>query len=303
MREKIRIALGKEHIRGEIFSIHRLRELQQDLEALRERNLLSKSFFEEKLSGFSFSPPVEIPGSGAVIAVAIPQPVSRVIFHHRDGTLTALIPPTYISRDDTRKVTRLLEEILGAEGYRLTRASLPQKLLAVRAGLGEYGLNNVFYVPGAGSFFRLAAFFTDLPCAEDNWREPLLMERCTECRVCMNNCPTGCIGEERILIRADRCLTYFNESEADFPEWIRGVRHNALVGCMVCQDVCPANRGSLDNMIDAGSFSEEETALLLEGCPPDLLPAATREKLDRMELLDYSVVLSRNLKALLNARL
>ena len=299
MREKILTALEKECARGEIVSINRLPELKQGIETLRERKLLSKPFYESSLSGFSFSPPAEIPESSAVITVAIPQPVSRVTFHHRGGVFTAAIPPTYISREDTQKVTRLLEEILEPEGYRVARAALPQKLLAVRAGLGEYGRNNVFYLPGEGSFFRLTAFFSDFPCIEDRWREPLLMEQCSDCRACLRKCPTGCISEERVLVRADRCLTYFNESEKDFPDWLQGSWHNALVGCMICQEVCPANRGSLDNVVTAETFSEEETALLLEASPPDLLPKATWDKLDRLEMLDYCAMLSRNLKALI----
>lgn len=303
MRKKIRAVLEKERIRSEIVSINRLPELQKELEALLKENLIDGLLYDQYLSRFNFSPPAELPASVAVIVVAMPQPVSRVIFRHRGGTLTAVIPPTYISRDDNLKVTRLLEEILGPEGYRIVRAPLPLKLLAVRAGLGEYGRNNIFYVPGSGSFFRLGAFFTDLSCAADNWREPRLMEQCVDCRACLKKCPTGCISEARIVVRAERCLTYFNESEAGFPEWIQGGWHNALVGCMVCQEVCPANRGLLENVVDAASFSEEETALLLEGGPPDLLSAATREKLGKLEMLEYSDMLSRNLGALINAQL
>lgn len=302
MREKIRAVLEEEDIRGEIVSINVLPEMQKELASLRERNLVDKMLYEESLSRFCFSAPAALPASSALIVLAIPQPISRVIFHYRGSALAAVIPPTYIARDDTLKVTRLLEGILGPEGCRVVRAPLPLKLLAVRAGLGEYGRNNVLYVPGAGSFFRLAAFFTDLGCAADSWREPCLMEQCAGCRACLKKCPTGCISEERTVIRAERCLTYFNESEDDFPEWIEGGWHNALVGCMVCQEVCPANRGSLDNVIDAASFSEEETALLLEGRPPDLLSAATRAKLDRLEMLEYGAMLARNLRALINVR-
>jgi hypothetical protein len=42
-------------------------------------------------------------------------------------------------------------------------------------------------------------------------------------------------------------------------------------------------------------FSEEETAILLEGVPHDKLPAPTLRKLERLSLVDYVESLPRNL--------
>lgn len=50
------------------------------------------------------------------------------------------------------------------------------------------------------------------------------------------------------------------------------------------------------------AFSQKETALFLEKVAVDRLPAATIVKLERLDLLGFLEVLSRNLEALLNKR-
>jgi hypothetical protein len=49
-------------------------------------------------------------------------------------------------------------------------------------------------------------------------------------------------------------------------------------------------------------FSQEETELLLEGVPPGQIPASTLEEMQRAHLDLYAGILSRNLSALLPAR-
>jgi epoxyqueuosine reductase len=78
--------------------------------------------------------------------------------------------------------------------------------------------------------------------------------------------------------------------------------HNCLIGCSYCQNVCPQNRDLWQWVERGAEFSEEETALLLEGIPLDQLPAATVEKLKRLDLTEYARLLPRNLSALLRQR-
>jgi epoxyqueuosine reductase len=191
----------------------------------------------------------------------------------------------------------LLTAWLAPAGYRLAVARLPRKLLAVRSGLAEYGRNNISYIPAMGSFFQLAVFCSDLPCAEETWREPRMMDRCRDCRICLTECPTGAITSDRFLLRAERCLVFHNERGPDFPfpDWIDPAWHNCLMGCMLCQQFCPANEAFRDWFEGDEAFSEGETALLLRGASSGQLPASTRAKLERLGLLDFLDILPRNL--------
>jgi epoxyqueuosine reductase len=168
----------------------------------------------------------------------------------------------------------------------------------VHSGLGAYGKNNICYVDGMGSFHRPVAFYSDFPCQEDNWQEVHMMEACQRCSACLRKCPTGAITSERFLLHAERCITFRNEKPGDvpFPKWIDPSWHNCLVGCLDCQAICPQNRDVLQ-WIDAGAeFSQEETALFLEGVPLDQLPAATVKKLQHFDMVEYLDLFPRNLR-------
>jgi epoxyqueuosine reductase len=201
-----------------------------------------------------------------------------------------------------RQVENLLTRILGREKYVVANALLPNKLLAVHSGLARYGKNNISYVSGMGSFYRLIVFYSDLPCPEDIWQEAQMMEECRDCEACLQGCPTDAISSDRFLLHAERCISFYNERAGDFPEWIKPTWHNALVGCLYCQKVCPLNKPFLQWIENKAEFSEEETNLLLEGVPQDRLSTTTIRKIKEIDCLDYVNVLGRNLIVLLKKR-
>ena len=68
---------------------------------------------------------------------------------------------------------------------------------------------------------------------------------------------------------------------------------------MVCQKACPENKKLLNWIGEEEEFSEEETALILNGVPQDSLPRTTRKKLQHLSLADYYDRLPRNLSVFL----
>jgi len=116
---------------------------------------------------------------------------------------------------------------------------------------------------------------------------------------CLRECPTGSIPERRVLIEVETCLTLLNESEGDFPDWLEASAHNALIGCMRCQTVCPANRGHLRIVGPAEIFYKRETEAILRQTPLSELPRQTQEKLARIDMDANYSVLPRNLAALI----
>jgi epoxyqueuosine reductase len=71
--------------------------------------------------------------------------------------------------------------------------------------------------------------------------------------------------------------------------------HNCIEGCMRCQRACPLDKQFLDWVEDEEEFSEEETALLLNGASRDKLPEETVKKLAHLSILDDISNLPRNL--------
>ena len=89
-----------------------------------------------------------------------------------------------------------------------------------------------------------------------------------------------------------------NEGAEEFPEWIDPSWHNSLIGCMMCQDVCPVNKDYTDWIADGGEFIEEETRMILNGASKDDLPIEAIEKLKKFYMLDDYNLLQRNLSVL-----
>ncbi|MBM3156693.1 MAG: hypothetical protein FJ004_05350 [Chloroflexi bacterium] len=208
------------------------------------------------------------------------------------------IPPTYSYKTDAI-IEKTLLDVLKPQRFTIKPARLPQKLLAVRSGLAQYGKNNIAYAEGMGSFHRLKVFLSDLPPVYDKWLELKSMEKCSKCSACLKKCPTSAIVPDRFLIRAERCLTFHNERVEPFPDWIKPSWHNCWIGCMVCQSVCPTNKKFYKWFVETEHFTERETDLILRGAPSSLLPKATANKLKRLDLLEDLNLLPRNLDVLL----
>ncbi len=215
-----------------------------------------------------------------------------------------MIPPTYISTSGAEQALKILRSLLEPEGHSVARTRVPVKLLAVRSGLAQYGRNNVAYVKNLGSLVRLDVFCTDadLGAEEHKTKASQLMSCCPPCRNCHHVCPTGCIPHAGTVIDATRCLTYLNEWEGEWPDWLDHRAHNSLVGCTLCQELCPANRYYLRKQRVVAEFDREETEIIHRNLPTEQLPEHVRLKLRELDLEGYSTVLGRNLLALAEAQ-
>ncbi|HEY32130.1 MAG TPA: hypothetical protein G4O10_03375 [Dehalococcoidia bacterium] len=294
---KIKEAMKRFRYEAKTVSIAHLPEVQEAVGELVRQGLVSKLLYEKW--HFYLDTNKDLPEAKTIVIVAIPQPFTRMQFEWQGTVYPAEIAPGRITRADESHVEEILNNMLRVGRYKVVRAHLALKTLAVQSGLAKYGRNNISYVPGMGSFLRLIAFYTDSPCEEDNWQEVEAMKDCENCSLCREKCPTGSIPDDRFLIHAENCLGSLNEREPDFPYWVQYQPdwQNALIGCMLCQSVCPVNKPYLKNIVAGPQFSEEETGLILNRTPWDKLPQETRQKLEFAER-NYPP-LSSNLSALI----
>ena len=258
--------------------------------------LLGEGTLKRLASGF-----FEVPSwAKSVILVSMAQPVGRLRFEHAKGAAWGIVPPQYRENQDD-SVSEYMGKALEPAGFRAEKGKIPLKLAAARSGLGKYGRNNLVYTAQNGSFHRLAAFYSDMPCGGDfAWKEPVMMEPCRSCEACLEGCPTGCIGTDRFIVRAERCLTFHNESSRPLPGWIDRAWLNSLVGCMRCQSVCPVDRPFLSRIETLDTFSSEETEALLQAPTPAVIPLPVAKRLETLGLGEYLHVLGRNLQFLID---
>jgi epoxyqueuosine reductase len=283
---------------GKVVSIEHVGELEAEIMSRYQKGLLDPDLYDAYLASFDFACQQKLKDARSLIIITVPQPQVQLTFLREDKSYAVFIPPTYYSAIDN-DVANLLKTVLKPQGYQLQKVRLPEKLLAVRSGLAFYGKNNITYVKGMGSFQRPVVFISDYPCEEDSWGEATVLEHCENCSACLKACPTNAIVSDRFQLYAERCLTFHNESDSAFPQWLSPSWHNCLVGCMICQKVCPANKEVVKWTEAGATFDHDETNLILEGVHRERLPRKTFEKIKSLDMMRYYDVLKRNLKVLI----
>lgn len=240
--------------------------------------------------------------------IVVPRPAHLVTFFLEDGTLEAVVPPTYIKYEETSAETlSRLASVLSGQGHRLEPLRAPLKTLAAMLGLVNYGRNNITYAQGLGSYFQLVGFASDRdlgPMPEVSSTGPAPLPLCQRCTACRKSCPTGAIGQDRFLLHAGRCLTLWTELGGPWPDWLSPSAHHCLVGCLACQSACPQNSGLLRFEPVQEHFTAEETATILAG-PEEGTGAAwdgIKAKLASIGLPGFETEIGRNLRALVENR-
>lgn len=277
-------------------------DLKYEIETLKKDGLIEDSFLKRYLCNFKYDYSDILANAKSIIIIAIPQPITILNLSWKGKAHKLVLPPVYIHSDTDKQVTETADSFHIKTGFSFAAASLPLKLLGVRSGLCKYGRNNISYIEGIGSFYRLTALISDIPCDDKKWHKTDIMKNCKNCSLCINNCPTGCIDNSRFLIHAQNCLTNLNENSGSFPDWLDINSHNALVGCMRCQMICPENKSHIYFNEIENFLSENEISLILDGKSVDELPEKTVSLLDKYGLMDYypENILSRNLNILLS---
>jgi epoxyqueuosine reductase len=286
--------------------------VKADLEARRATGEIDAGLWGKMLDGaFRYFDGVAFPVS-SVIMFTKPRPAHYAIFNLPEGLVRVPVPPTYA---DYNAVARELRESLLAgplAGAQLAPLRAPLKNVASRLGLVVYGRNNITYCPGAGSYHELMGYVCSVEPPGTGpglrlARPPETAPECEGCDQCREACPTGAIpDDDRFVLKAGRCLTFLNESTDPWPEWLPSSVHHALVGCLICQEVCPMNCGRLRYEDLQPTFGVEETAWLLRSAGAtranDPLAEAIKAKFEAVGLPGYETIAGRNLAAFLAAR-
>lgn len=277
------------------FSIMHINEVQADIE-----HFISREFIDKNLRiNFNFDWGEVHKEAKSVLIVAIPSLAVNVSFNIKGNILKTLVPPNYVYEKGEKKIKNILNKNLPSGSYVNIKNMLPLKLLAVKTGIGKYGKNNLCYINGMGTHLRLFGFYLNIEAKVDSWNELCMLERCNVCTNCIKICPTKCITEDRFMIRAEKCLTHFNGSEKNLPPWIKKEWHNALVGCIKCQEICPENESFIGKTQFNLHFNKTETTKILENESIINLEDKTIKKLQSLDFLNDIFLVGRNLKLLI----
>lgn len=105
-------------------------------------------------------------------------------------------------------------------------AHLSHRDVAVKAGLGWIGRNNLLVTPEYGARIRLVTVLTNMPLKTD---KPIDFG-CGDCLACYNACPAQAIAKEPGDFDVEKCIAYIRETKKKYAL--------AQFICGVCQKVC-----------------------------------------------------------------
>lgn len=167
------------------------------------------------------------------------------------------------------------------------------KPLAVRSGLGEFGRSGLVSVGKYGTRVSIQAILLDADIETHDAAEKALSPLCEGCGSCLRACPTDALnGEGRVDIA--RCLRAQPEGEA-FPEKLRDRLKGSLLGCDICQRVCPRNAKVEETDMPGVLREALDLSNLLSGQYQPLIPFLGKNNARRQRLTARALLAAANL--------
>ena len=210
--------------------------------------------------GRRVDPRLALDGARSVVVVALNYNSSHPYSTEQAGMRDEDSPRGWISRyawgDDYHEVLReklnalvarmhlQWPEPFEARAY-VDTGPVVERVVAKYAGLGWLAKNTCLINEQLGSWLFLGVILTTLelePSVGPGQRPAA--DLCGNCTLCLDACPTQAFAAPYVL-DARRCISYLTiELRGAIPEELRPATGNALIGCDICQDVCPWNRKS-----------------------------------------------------------
>ncbi len=111
---------------------------------------------------------------------------------------------------------------------------------AIKAGLGEYGRNQMVLTPEFGPRIRFSKIFTNLPLIADTPQPLGIKQYCDQCTKCAKACPPKALPFGGPTVKAENQSTLANvkkwsaDCEKCFGYWAK-----LKTDCAICMRVCP----------------------------------------------------------------
>ncbi len=120
-----------------------------------------------------------------------------------------------------------------------------EKAMAIDTGIGWIGKNNCFIIPKKGSFFFIGGIALNIEYLSEN---KISKNYCGNCTKCIDACPTNALVKPNVL-DSRKCISYLTiEHKVEISEEIQKQMQGNIIGCDICQNVCPHNSKVIDTV-------------------------------------------------------
>lgn len=208
----------------------------------REKNNMSTSFEEKDLMK-RLDPKLTLESCKSIIVVGLSY---NVDFNGKpDYPLKGRLSKSSWGKDYHKvlvdKIEDLIKEIKKEISFQykyfVDTGPLVDRELAKKSGVGYYGKNCSIINDEYGSFIFLGYILTDMNIEPDD----IVEEKCGECSLCIEACPTGAL-EKPYILNPKKCISYLTQTKDNIPVELREKMGIKIYGCDTCQLVCPKNR-------------------------------------------------------------
>ncbi len=172
-----------------------------------------------------------VPLSEAVLNGIVDQPTLLYKWHYRQANIQldklAFLLSIRIQEAGFRALPIAASQVID---WRKKIGHVSHRHVAVKAGLGWLGRNNLLVTKKYGAHLRLVTILTNLPLPEGEVQE----FQCGECYACVNACPVNAIGNQASEHNFEKCfdlLNYFCKN-----------KNMNLHICGICVKACKGER-------------------------------------------------------------
>ena len=193
----------------------------------------------------SADPQTSAPWANAILAL---------IYPYRPYSDEIPVSGNYPSSNAAFHASNRLMDVLRAKSVQCERAYVPIRELLTRSGVGTPLKNGLTYIPKFGTRYAVQTLFVNLPEPEYTTIQEAAPARCAACHACERICPSGAISENGYDFKA--CARAYMGGDPMEP-WVMDAM-TCMLGCELCQKVCPYNLGiePIDEMPEAFRLEE-----------------------------------------------
>lgn len=143
---------------------------------------------------------------------------------------------------------------LNAQGVRVERAEVPIREMLLRSGVGSPLKNGLTVIPGYGTRYSVQTLAADLPEPDYTPARKPEPVHCSACHACERICPSRAISENGYSFQS--CARAYMGGDP-MEDWVMDAM-TCILGCELCQRVCPYNAGiePIEEMPDAFRLEE-----------------------------------------------